>query len=70
MLEKSVFREACSPEMISNLLPVSCFWYRGFVPHGSEISRFWYIKMFIREEKSLLKFFILAIYTYQDIGEI
>ena len=33
MLEKSVFREAWSPEMMSQSFPVSCFWSRGFVPH-------------------------------------
>ena len=33
MSEKSVFREAWSPEMTSKLFPVSCFWARGFVPH-------------------------------------
>ena len=30
---KFVFREAWSPEMTSQSLPVSCFWSRGFVPH-------------------------------------
>ena len=33
MSEKSVFREALSPEMTSKSFPVSCFWSRGFVPH-------------------------------------
>ena len=33
MTEKSVFREAWSPEMTSQLFPVSCFWSCGFVPH-------------------------------------
>ena len=33
MTEKSVFREAWSPEMTSQSFPVSCFWSRGFVPH-------------------------------------
>ena len=32
-LEKSVFREAWSPELTSQSLPVPCFWSRGFVPH-------------------------------------
>ena len=30
--EKSVFREAWSPELSSQSFPVSCFWSRGFVP--------------------------------------
>ena len=33
MTEKSVFREAWSPELTSQSFPVSCFWCRGFVPH-------------------------------------
>ena len=33
MTEKSVFREAWSPELTSQLFPVSCLWCRGFVPH-------------------------------------
>ena len=33
MTEKSVFREAWSPELTSKSLPVSCFWCRGFVSH-------------------------------------
>ena len=33
MTEKSVFREAWSPELTSQSFPVSCFWSRGFVPH-------------------------------------
>ena len=33
MTEKSVFREALSPEMTSQSFPVSCFLSRGFVPH-------------------------------------
>ena len=31
--EKSVFCEACSPELMSQSFPVPCFWSRGFVPH-------------------------------------
>ena len=31
--EKSVFREAWSPELTSQSFPVSSFWCRGFVPH-------------------------------------
>ena len=31
--EKSVFREAWSPELTSQSCPVSCFWSRGFVLH-------------------------------------
>ena len=31
--QKSVFREAWSPELMSQSFPVSCFWSRGFVPH-------------------------------------
>ena len=33
MTEKSVFCKASSPEMMSQSFPVSCFWFRGFVPH-------------------------------------
>ena len=33
MTEKSVFREAWSPELTSQSFPVPCFWCRGFVPH-------------------------------------
>ena len=33
MSKKSVFREAWSPEMMSQLFPVSCFWSCSFVPH-------------------------------------
>ena len=32
MTEKSVFREAWSPELTSQSFPVPCFWSRGFVP--------------------------------------
>ena len=31
--EKSVFREAWSPELTSQSFPVPCFWSCGFVPH-------------------------------------
>ena len=31
--EKSVFREAWSPELTSQSFPVPCFWSHGFVPH-------------------------------------
>ena len=31
--EKSVFREAWSPELTSQSFPVPCYWFRGFVPH-------------------------------------
>ena len=31
--EKSVFREAWSPELTSQSFPVPSFWSRGFVPH-------------------------------------
>ena len=40
MTEKSVFREAWSPEMTSQSFPVSCFWSRGFVPHWKWNLRF------------------------------
>ena len=33
IIEKSVFREAWSPELTSQSFPVSCFWCRSFVPH-------------------------------------
>ena len=57
-LEKSVFREAWSPELTSQSFPVPCFWCRGFVPTGSEIWCFWYIKT--RERKiAIEKTFLL-----------
>ena len=57
MTEKSVFHEARSPEMTSQSFPVSCFWCRGFVPTGSENSRFWYSKT--RERKIAIENFSL-----------
>ena len=33
MTDKSVFREAWSPELTSQSFSVPCFWSRGFVPH-------------------------------------
>ena len=33
MSEKSVFREAWSPELTSQSFPVPCFWSHGFVPN-------------------------------------
>ena len=44
MIEKSVFREASSPEMTSQSFPASCFGLAVLYPTGSEISRFWYVK--------------------------
>ena len=46
MTQKSVSREALSPEMVSQSFPVSCFWSRGFVPHRkwNLTLFFWYIK--------------------------
>ena len=67
MLEKSVYHEACSPEMISNSFPVFCFWSRSFVPHGSEISRFWYIK---KQGRKIDIPIFYTCYTYQYIGEV
>ena len=61
MTEKSVFREAWSPEMTSQSFPVSCFWFHGFVPTGSEIWRFWHIKTRGRKiaiERSFLLYYI------------
>ena len=52
--------------MTSHLFPVSCFWSRGFVPSGSEISRFWYIKT--RGRKIAVEY--IFCYTYQYIEEI
>ena len=33
MSDKSDFLETLSPEMTSQLFPVSCFWFGGFAPH-------------------------------------
>ena len=66
MTEKSVFHKASSPEITSQSFPVSCFWSRGFVPHGSEILRFWYIKA--RGRKIDIEYIFLL--TYQYIVEI
>ena len=70
MTEKSVFREAWSPEMTSQSFPVSCFWSRGFVPH-----RKWNLTLLDAfgtskhgKGKSLSK--KLFCYTYQYIREI
>ena len=60
MIEKSVFREAWSPEMTSQSFPVSCFRSRGFEPTGSEIWRFWYIKT--RGRKIAIKIFFFAVH--------
>ena len=59
MSEKSVFCEAWSPEMMSQLFPVSCFWSFGFVPH-----RKWNLTLLVStskhgEGKLLLQFFLL-----------
>ena len=62
MTEKSVFREAWSPEMTLQSFPVSCFWSRGFVPH-----RKWNVTLLVHQ-KSLSKIFLC--YTYQYIEEI
>ena len=43
-LEKSVFREAWSPELTSQSFPVPCFWSRGFVPH-----RKWNLMLLVRQ---------------------
>ena len=42
--EKSVSREARSPELTSQSFPVSCFWSRGFVPH-----RKWNLMLLVHE---------------------
>ena len=57
MTEKSVFREAWSPEMTSQPFPVSCFWCRGFVPH-----RKWNLSLLVHQ-KSLTKKFLLYLST-------
>ena len=57
MSEKSVFREAWSPEMMSRSFPVSCFWSRGFVPH-----RKWNLTLLVHQntgkENCYQKFFL------------
>ena len=56
--EKSVFREAWSPELTSQSFPVSCFWCRSFVPH-----RKWNLMLLAHEntgkENRYRKFFLL-----------
>ena len=64
MAEKSVLREAWSPEMTSQSLPVSCL--AVLYPTGSEIWRFWYNKT--RERKIAIEKVFCN--TYQYIGEI
>ena len=59
MSQKSVFREAASPEMTSQSFPVSCFSSRGFIPPGSENT----------EKKNRYQIYIFC-YTYQYIMEI
>ena len=53
MTEKSVFRQAWSPEMTSQSFPVSCFWSRGFVPH-----RKWNIWRYTGKENRYRNFFL------------
>ena len=50
MSEKSVFREAWSPEMTSQSFPVSCFWSRGFVSH-----RKWHLTLLVHQNMELEK---------------
>ena len=45
MTEKSVFRDARTPEMTSQSFPVSCFWSRGFVPH-----RKWNLMLLVHQD--------------------
>ena len=61
--EKSVFREAWSPELTSQSFPVSCFWCRGFVPH-----RKWNLMLLahqntVKENRYRKKFFATLIST-------
>ena len=44
--EKSVFREAWSPELTSQSFPVPCFWSHGFVPH-----RKWNLMLLIHQNR-------------------
>ena len=56
MSDKSVLREAWSPEMTSQTFPVSCYWSRGFVPRRKR--KFHVFGTSIQGEgKSLSKFF-------------
>ena len=65
--EKSVFREAWSPELTSQSFPVPCFWSRGFVLH-----RKWNLMLLVhqntgKENRYGKKLFCC---TYQFIWEI
>ena len=44
--EKSVFREAWSPELMSQSFPVPCFWSRGFVSH-----RKWNLMLLVHQNR-------------------
>ena len=55
MTEKSVFREAWSPELTSQSFPVSCFWCCGFVPHR-KCCTYQYMGRFDRANKKNLSY--------------
>ena len=56
--DRNLFCEDWSPEMTSQLSPVSVFGLAVLYPTGSEISRFWYIK---RREREIVTEFFFAI---------
>ena len=61
--EKSVFREAWSPELTSQSFLVPCFWSRGFVPH-----RKWNLMLLVhqntgKENRYGINFFAVLIST-------
>ena len=67
MSEKSVFREAWIPEMMSQSFPVFCILVSRFcIPPEVKFDALGTSKH--EEEKSLLKNFVC--YTYEYIGEI
>ena len=67
--QKSVFREALSPELTSQSFPVPCFWSRGFVPH-----RKWNVMLLVhqntgKENRYGKNFFAVLISTLGDLIE-
>ena len=56
MTEKSVFRDAWSPEMMSQSFPVSCFWFHGFVPHQK-----WNLTLLVHQNTGKENFSLLYI---------
>ena len=68
--EKSVFRQAWSPELTSQSFPVPCFWSRGFVPH-----RKWNLMLLVhqntgKENRYGKNFFAVLISTLGRFGRV